>query len=85
MFLLVQVFTSTLVAIATWLAFTALGVEQAAVWACWRGSSTRSRIFRPVLVTAGTSVVAFLQFGELRMAAIVGGVALLITSLEGFR
>jgi len=28
--------------------------------------------------------VAFLQFGELRMAAIVGGAALLITSLEGF-
>src|SRR4029077_3269019 len=36
-FLLVQVFTSTLVAIATWLAFTALGVQQAAVWGLLAG------------------------------------------------
>jgi predicted PurR-regulated permease PerM len=84
MFLLVQVFTSTLVAIATWLAFSALGVQQAAVWGLLAGIFNSIPYFGPVLVTGGTSVVAFLQFGELRMAAIVGGVALLITSLEGF-
>jgi predicted PurR-regulated permease PerM len=84
MFLLVQVFTSTVVAIATWLAFTALGVEQAAVWGLLAGIFNSIPYFGPVLVTGGTSIVAFLQFGDLRMAAIVGGVALLITSLEGF-
>ena len=84
MFLLVQVFTSALVAIATWLAFTALGVEQAAVWGLLAGIFNSIPYFGPVLVTGGTSVVALLQFGDLRMAALVGGVALLITSLEGF-
>ena len=84
MFLLVQVFTSTVVAVATWLAFTALGVEQAAVWGLMAGIFNSIPYFGPVLVTGGTSVVAFLQFGNLRMALIVGGVALLITSLEGF-
>ena len=84
MFLLVQVFTSTVVAVATWLAFTALGVEQAAVWGVLAGVFNSIPYFGPVIVTGGTSVVALLQFGNLRMAAIVGGVALLITSLEGF-
>jgi len=84
MFLLVQVFTSSLVAIATWLAFTALGVEQAAVWGLLAGIFNSIPYFGPVLVTGGTSIVAYLQFGDLKMAAIVGGVALLITSLEGF-
>ena len=84
MFLLVQVFTSTIVAVATWLAFSALGVEQAAVWGLMAGIFNSIPYFGPVLVTGGTSIVAFLQFGNLRMAAIVGGVALLITSLEGF-
>ena len=36
-----------------------------------------------VIVTAGTALVALLQFGTLSMALLVGGVSLLITSLEG--
>jgi predicted PurR-regulated permease PerM len=84
MFLLVQLFTSTVVAVATWLVFTALGVEQAAVWGLLAGIFNSIPYVGPVLVTGGTTVVAFLQFGELRMAATVGGAALLITSLEGF-
>jgi predicted PurR-regulated permease PerM len=84
MFLLVQVFTSTIVAVATWLAFRALGVEQAAVWGLLAGVFNSIPYFGPVIVTAGTSLLAFLQFGNVRMALIVGGVSLLITSLEGF-
>jgi len=84
MFLLVQVFTSTIVAVATWLAFRALGVEQAAVWGVLAGVFNSIPYFGPVLVTGGTSLVAFLQFGNLRMAVLVGGLSLVITSLEGF-
>ena len=84
MFLLVQLFTSTIVAVATWLALGALGVEQAAVWGLLAGVFNSIPYFGPVLVTAVTSVVGFLQFGNLRMALIVGGVSLVITSLEGF-
>jgi predicted PurR-regulated permease PerM len=37
-----------------------------------------------VVVTAGTALVAFLQFGTVSMALLIGGVSLLITSLEGY-
>jgi predicted PurR-regulated permease PerM len=84
MFLIVQVFTSVVVGVATWLAFRALGVEQAAVWGVLAGIFNSIPYFGPVLVTGATSAVAFLQFGNLRMAVTVGGAALLITSLEGF-
>ena len=83
-FLLMQVLTSTIVAVATWIAFRALGVEQAAVWGILAGVFNSIPYFGPVIVTGVTTVVAFLQFGNLRMALVVGGVALLITSLEGF-
>jgi predicted PurR-regulated permease PerM len=36
-----------------------------------------------VVVTAATALFALLQFGSLQMALLVGGIALLITSLEG--
>jgi predicted PurR-regulated permease PerM len=84
MFLIVQVFTSVLVGVATWLAFRALGLEQAAVWGVLAGIFNSIPYFGPVIVTGATSVIAFLQFGSLRMAFAVGAAALLITSLEGF-
>jgi predicted PurR-regulated permease PerM len=84
MFLIVEVFTSLIVGLATWLAFRALGVEQAAVWGVLAGLFNSIPYFGPVIVTGATSVVGFLQFGSLRMAIVVGVVALIITSLEGF-
>jgi predicted PurR-regulated permease PerM len=84
MFLMVEVFTSLVVGIATWLALSALGVEQAAVWGALAGLFNSIPYFGPVIVTGATSVVGFLQFGSLRMAIVVGAVSLTITSLEGF-
>jgi predicted PurR-regulated permease PerM len=83
-FLLVQVLTSTVVAVATWLAFRAVGLEQAAVWGLLAGVFNSIPYFGPVLVTGGTAAVGFMQFGSIRMALIVAGVSLVITSLEGF-
>lgn len=83
MFLAVQALTSILVAVATWLAFRWLGLQQAAVWGIVAGVMNSVPYFGPVVVTGGTAVVAFLQFGSIRMALIVSGVSLVITSLEG--
>jgi predicted PurR-regulated permease PerM len=83
-FLTVQLFVSTLVAIVTWMAFKALGVQQAAVWGLMAGIFNSIPYFGPVLVSGGTAVVAFLQFGTIQMAVVVSAVAMLITSLEGF-
>jgi len=84
MFLLVQLFTSAVVAVATWLAFRALGVNQAAVWGILAGVFNTIPYFGPVLVTGGTATVAFLQFNSVNMAVLVSAVSLVITSLEGF-
>jgi predicted PurR-regulated permease PerM len=84
MFLLVQMFTSVIVAVATWLAFRSLGLNQAAVWGVAAGVFNSIPYLGPVIVTGVTTGVAFLQFDSIRMALLVGGVSLAITSLEGF-
>ena len=83
-FLIVQLFTSALVALITWLAFRAMGLQQAAVWGILAGVFNSIPYFGPVIVFGGTAVVATLQFGSVQMALLVSGVALAITSLEGF-
>jgi predicted PurR-regulated permease PerM len=83
-FLLVQLFTSIVVAVATWLALRAAGLHQAGVWGVLSGVFNSIPYLGPVVVTAATATVAFLQFGTIHMAVIIGGLALAITSLEGF-
>jgi predicted PurR-regulated permease PerM len=83
-FLIVQLFTSTLVALVSWLAFRAIGLEQAAVWGILAGVFNSIPYFGPVIVSGSTAAVGFMQFGNVRMALLVSGVALVITSLEGF-
>ena len=83
-FLFVQMFTSTVVGLASWLAFRTIGLEQAGVWGLLAGIFNSIPYFGPLIVTCGLAVVAFLQFMTLSMAAVIAGVALVITSLEGW-
>ncbi|MEO5574434.1 MAG: AI-2E family transporter [Gammaproteobacteria bacterium] len=83
-FMLVQVFTSIIVGLATWLAFRWVGLEQAAMWGLAAGVLNSIPYLGPVIVTGGTAIVAFMQFGTISMALVVGGISLVITSLEGF-
>jgi len=82
-YLLVQVFTSVLVGVTTWLAFLWIGLEHAAIWGIAAGIFNTIPYLGPIIVTGGTSLVAFLQFGTFSMAFLVAGISLLITSLEG--
>ena len=83
-FLLVQLFTSAIVGLATWAALWAIGLQQPAVWGLTAGVFNSIPYFGPIIVTGGLTVVAFLQFGTLTMALAVAGIALAITSLEGW-
>jgi predicted PurR-regulated permease PerM len=83
-FLLVQIFTSVAVGVATWLALWWLGLENAAVWGLFAGLFNSIPYFGPLLVTAGLTAVAYVQFGTETMALTVAGVALAITTLEGW-
>lgn len=82
-FLMIQLMTSAVVALVTWGALWALGLKQAALWGLLAGIFNTIPYYGALLVTAGLSMVGFLQFGTLGMTAAVAGVSLLITTLEG--
>lgn len=82
-FLLVELFTSAVVGVATWLALQALGVEQAGVWGLVAGVANSVPYFGPVIVSGSIAVVSFLQFGTIKMAILAAGVAFAITTIEG--
>ena len=82
-YLLVQVFTSLLVGVATGLAYWALGLENAAVWGVVAGVLNLAPYIGSALVTGASALVAFLQFGTLDMAVAIGGASLVIHTLVG--
>ena len=83
-FLMVQIFTSVVVGVATWAALAWLGLEQAVFWGLLAGIFNSIPYYGPLLVSAALAVVAFVQFGTLYMTLVVAGVSLVITSLEGW-
>ncbi|MEQ6342454.1 MAG: AI-2E family transporter [Gammaproteobacteria bacterium] len=83
-YLLVQLFTSFLVGVATWLAFLWIGLEHAAIWGIAAAILNTIPYLGAVIFTTGAALVAFLQFGTISTALLVSGIALAITSLEGF-
>ena len=82
-YLLVQIGTSALVGVGTGLAFWAIGLENAAVWAIVAGVTNLIPYVGSLIVLVAASLVAFLQFNTLGMAALVGGSSLLIHTLVG--
>ena len=83
-YLFVQVATSALVGILTWLAFMWFGLEHAAILGIAAGALNIVPYLGPVLGTGAAAAVALLQFGTLDMALLIAGVALLINGLEGY-
>lgn len=83
-YLLVQVFTSALVGLATWMAFLWIGVEHAAVW----GVVTFVCNFIPYvgsIAASGAAMLAgFVQFGTFEAALLIGGAELLINFVEAY-
>jgi predicted PurR-regulated permease PerM len=83
-FILVQLLTSVIVGVVTALALWALGLDQPIIWGLAAGVLNTIPYFGPIIVTIGLSLVGFLQFGSIEMAATVAAVALLITTVEGW-
>ena len=83
-YLLVQVFTSVLVGIATWLAFLWVGLDHAAVWGVAAAVLNLIPYLGAIVTTAGAGLVAFLQFGSLSMLVTVAAISLVINTIEGY-
>jgi predicted PurR-regulated permease PerM len=82
-YLLTMLVANALVAVATWLAFEAFGMEHARVWGVAAGVLHFVPYLGSALIVLGSGVAAFLQFGSLLHAAAIAGVALLISGVIG--
>jgi predicted PurR-regulated permease PerM len=80
----VQVLTGAVVAAASFIAFRLIGLEQAGVWALAAGICNTIPYFGPILVSVAVAVIALVQFSSLEMAIYTGGIAIAITTLEGY-
>ncbi len=83
-YLLVQVFTSAIVGVATWLAFAWIGVERAAVWGAVAFVLNFIPYFGNIVVTGASALMGFVQFGNFEMALLIGGASMAINSVEGY-
>ncbi|MBS8239511.1 AI-2E family transporter [Marinobacter lipolyticus] len=83
-FLFVMLVGALFVGLVTWLAFLALGVEEAGLWGVAAGVASGIPYLGPFLVFIGVGLAAFLQFGTVDMALIVALISLVITSIQGY-
>lgn len=83
-FLLIQVFTSFVVAVCTTAALWWFGVRQPGVWGIAAGVFNSIPYVGAIIVTGAIALITFLQFGSLTMTLQISGIVLAITTLEGF-
>ncbi len=81
-YMLVQLFTSVVVGLATWLCFAAMGLENAAVWGIAAGVLDLVPYIGSIVIATGSALVGYLQFGSVEMALLVSGASLLIHAVE---
>jgi predicted PurR-regulated permease PerM len=82
-YLLVQVLMSVLVGVATWLVYWALGLEYAPVWGIAAAVLNLVPYVGSTVITGGSALVAFLQFGTPNMALALGGASVVIHLVVG--
>jgi predicted PurR-regulated permease PerM len=83
-FVFYQAWSGLLVGVATWLAFTWIGVRYAGLWGVAAGVLNCVPYAGPTVILAASAVAALVQFKSLGMVALVSGVSVGITGLEGF-
>ena len=82
-YLLVQLATSVVVGLATGLAFSLLGLNNAATWGVAAGITNLVPYVGAVLVGLGSAVVGFIQFDSLDKALLIGASSFAIHAIVG--
>lgn len=82
-YLLVQLATSVIVGVATWLAFAWIGLQHAAVWGVVAAVTNLIPYLGAVIIAAGSALVGFMQFGTLQPALLIGGSSFAIHGVVG--
>lgn len=83
-YLLTMLASNVLLAVSTWFAFLALGLDHAGVWGVAAGVLHFVPYLGPALIALTSGVAAFLQFESLLYALAVAGVSLLVSGTIGF-
>jgi len=83
-YLLATLASNALLAVCTWLAFLALGLDQAGVWGIAAGVFHFVPYLGPALIALGTGVAAFLQSESPLYALAVAAASLAIAGAIGF-
>ena len=83
LYLLTMLVSNVLIGVGTWLAFGAMGMEQAGIWGVISGVLSFVPYLGPASVAGASGIAAFLQFGSLLHALAVTGVSLLVTGIVG--
>lgn len=83
-YLLSMLVSNALVGVGTWLAFEALGVEQAGVWGVAAGVLHFIPYLGPASIALASGMAGFLQSGSLLHALAIAGVSLLVAGAVGF-
>jgi predicted PurR-regulated permease PerM len=82
-YLLATLGSNILLGVATWLAFKALGVEEAGAWGIAAGILHFVPYLGPVIFAIASGMAAFMQFETAFDAITVAGVSLLVSTLIG--
>lgn len=82
-YLLTMLVSNVLVGVGTWLAFEALGIEQAGVWGVVAGVLHFVPYLGPASVAFAAGTAGFLQFGSLLHALAAAGLSLLVAGAVG--
>lgn len=83
-FIFYQAWSGLLVGVATWLAFAWIGVRYAGLWGVAAGVLNCVPYAGPTFILGASALAALVQFKSLGMVALVSGVSVGITGLEGF-
>jgi predicted PurR-regulated permease PerM len=75
---------SIIVGVVTAVAFYLMGVNYAGLWGLAAGLFNFVPYVGPLIVSAGVFLGTIVQFGDVTTAALVAGVSVAITSIEGF-
>ena len=82
-YLLIQVITSLILGVATWIAFGWIGLQQAAVWGVAAGVTNLIPYLGGLILGVASMLVAFMQFGTIEMALLVGVACFTIHGVVG--
>jgi predicted PurR-regulated permease PerM len=82
-YLLVQVLSSVLLALVTWIVFAWVGLNNALFWACFGGVLHLIPYAGPTALVVITALVAYVQFDTLQPVVVLVGVTLALVGVIG--